>query len=468
METSRYAGLPAFLDKYDLMPIEWNGVRAYFGILPVKLIVPNTGQIDGLPANPRTWDRDELDRLKKSLQETPELTLARGVLGYPDSANETVVALGGNMRHAAAKSLKEKTLPTVVYPVDTPADKLMEIVGKDNGTFGEFDWDALANEWSNKPLVDWGIPAWEQREEEKAQGEGSGNSNGTGGTRDCPDQEDNTDGMEVEKRAVPGAIFKLDSHLLMCGDATDAKSIEALLKSAGVNSVDVALTDPPYGIDVVKKKEAMRTGIGGQNEAHFRMGIGSGKQGSKNAKALARNYMPVAGDGSTDTSRAACEILKERAKTLIIFGGNYFTDFLPPSRCWIVWDKVNGTTAFADAELAWTNMEKSVRLYKHMWNGMSREGDHDAEGRTRLHPTQKPVGLLTTILTDYAPDSETIIDPFAGSGSTVIAAERLGKRCLAMELSPEYCDVILARWDRFSGKKAELLTADEKVPENEE
>ena len=161
MENSKkYAGLPSFLDGYDLIPIEWNGCRAYYGVLPVGLIVPNTGQIDGLPANPRTWTKDELERLKKSLQETPELMLARGVLAFPDVASENLAALGGNMRHAAAKSLKEKTVPTVVYPLDTPAEKLMEIVIKDNGSMGEWDVDALANEWDNGRLPDWGVPSW--------------------------------------------------------------------------------------------------------------------------------------------------------------------------------------------------------------------------------------------------------------------------------------------------------------------
>lgn len=462
MENSKkYAGLPSFLDGHDLIPIEWNGCRAYYGILPVGLIVPNTGQIDGLPANPRTWTKEELARLKKSLQETPELMLARGVLAFPDVAAENLAALGGNMRHAAAKSLKEKTVPTVVYPLDTPAEKLMEIVAKDNGTFGEFDWDALANEWSDKPLVDWGIPAWEQKKAEAAE---SGENGGAGGAqRQVENQEDNTDGMEVEKRAFAGAIFKLGGHMLMCGDATDAEAVGALLKTVGAVSVDLALTDPPYGVNAVDSR-----GICGGNPNGGSLGITGGLGKLAKSTAKPRKYAPIIGDDTTDTARAACKILESRAKKRVIFGGNYFTDFLPPSRCWVVWDKQNGDdNNFADIEMAWTDIDKPARLFAHIWAGAIREGDHEAEGRTRLHPTQKPVGLLTAIIEKLVPDAETILDPFAGSGSTVIAAERLGKRCFAMELSPEYCDVILARWERFTGKKAELLTADEKVPEIE-
>lgn len=463
METNPVTGLPAWLDKYNPVPLEWNGLRCFFAVLPVSKIKMNKGQIDGLPANPRRWDREELERLKKSIAETPELTLARGVLAYP--IEKEVVALGGNMRrHSANLEPKETALPCYIYPPETPSDKLMEIVMKDNGTFGEFDWDAVANQWSDKPLVDWGIPAWEQRNAEKAQegengGEGNKNHN-----HQCEDKEDNTDGMEVEKRAAPGAIFKLGSHVLMCGNATVEADVKALLQAGGIEKVDLALTDPPYGIAVVHKNGK----IGGNKDAATeierarRSGLGSPES------CGVRVYHPVIGDETTDTAKAACAILEKTAANRIVFGGNYFTEFLKPSRCWVVWDKgIYDGFSLADVELAWCSLDKSARLFRHVWNGITREGDHAAEGRTRLHPTQKPVGLLTAVVEKLFPDSQTILDVFAGSGSTLIAAERLGKRCFAMELSPDYCDIILARWERFTGQKAELLTPGEKVPENE-
>lgn len=167
--------LPKWLEKYQLFPVEWNGVRGWFGIIPVAKIEYNKGQIEGLPANPRQWSQDELDRLKASIQETPELTLARGVLAFPIPGTEKLAALGGNMRYAAAKSLKEKTLPAFIYPEDTTAEKLMEIVIKDNGTFGAWDVDALANQW-DVPFKDWGVPDWvtggdEKKSDEKKSGE---------------------------------------------------------------------------------------------------------------------------------------------------------------------------------------------------------------------------------------------------------------------------------------------------------
>ena len=150
---------PAWLEKYNPVPLEWNGNRCLFAVVPVSKIKMNKGQIEGLPANPRQWDRDELERLKRSIVETPELTLARGVLCYPHG--DELVCLGGNMRrHSADLEPKEKALPCYIYPEDTPMEKLMEIVVKDNGAFGSWDIDALANEWDNGRLGDWGVPDW--------------------------------------------------------------------------------------------------------------------------------------------------------------------------------------------------------------------------------------------------------------------------------------------------------------------
>lgn len=118
----------------------------------------NTGQVEGLPANPRQWTKAEVDRLARSLTETPELFEARPCLVYP--IDKGYIVLGGNMRLAAAKQNEEKEVPCIVFPKETDADKLREIVIKDNGAFGEWDFDSLANDWDDLPLTDWGVPAW--------------------------------------------------------------------------------------------------------------------------------------------------------------------------------------------------------------------------------------------------------------------------------------------------------------------
>lgn len=410
--------------------------------LKVSTLVQNNGQLGWLPKNPRQWTQTDIDRTAASIREDEDFLEDRPLLVVPKDA-KTWVVFAGNLRLTAAKKIGLKEVPCIAYARETDEDDttIKRRAMKDNGSFGAWDYDALANEWDDLPLQDWGVPSWKEEPVEKAQEQGEGGKE----QHQCENREDNTDGMTVEKRAFPGAIFALDGHRLMCGDATDPAAYEALLKAAGVEKVDLALTDPPYGIDVVKRKEHGRDGIGGNNIASC------------------NHYAKVYGDESTDTARKAWAAFKALAKELAIFGGNYFTDFLPPSRCWLVWDKVNGESDFADVELAWASIDKSARLFRHVWHGMTREGDRAAEGTTRLHPTQKPVGLLTAIVEKLFPDAQTILDPFGGSGSTLIAADRLGKRCLMMELSPEYVDVILARWETFTGKTAQLITPGDKV-----
>ena len=216
----------------------------------------------------------------------------------------------------------------------------------------------------------------------------------------------------------------------MCGDSTDKATVEKLMN--GVKA-DMVFTDPPYGIDIVK----------------------NGKVGADNL-AKCGEYSPVIGDETTNTAEAMYNTCVSLGyKRFIIWGGNYFISFLPFSASWIVWDKRGDVSSnnFADGEMAWCSFETPIRIYKQLWMGMIREGEHDK----RVHPTQKPVKLLGDILTDFTKDNDIILDLFGGSGTTLIACEQLNRICYMMELDPKYCDVIIDRWEQFTGQKAVLL-----------
>lgn len=188
--------------------------------------------------------------------------------------------------------------------------------------------------------------------------------------------------------------------------------------------------------------------------------------GSKNSIVKESTYyFPIIGDESTETAEKAYKACLEFSDNQIIFGGNYFTDFLPPSRCWVVWDKENSGT-FADAELAWTSFDRVVKLYHYMWNGLAREGSRKAELKTRVHPTQKPVGLMARILNDFTEDGAAVLDVFGGSGSTLIACDQTGRKCFMAELSPDYIDVIVKRYVNFkeSADGVYLMRDGEKIP----
>ncbi len=231
-----------------------------------------------------------------------------------------------------------------------------------------------------------------------------------------------------------GQVWQLGRHRLACIDSTDEAQVKAFI--GGVN-VGMVFADPPYGVEVVQ--DAMVGAVFSESVAT------KGK------------YAAVIGDETTDTAERAINLyLSVYPKARHVWwGGNYYADKLPPSSCWLVWDKRAGTeieNTFADCELAWTNHTGAARIYRQLWNGMIREGEHEK----RLHPTQKPVRLASWCFEQYTDNGEPIVDPFAGSGITVIAGEQCNRTVYAMELSPDYVAVIIQRWVDLTGKTPRL------------
>lgn len=246
----------------------------------------------------------------------------------------------------------------------------------------------------------------------------------------------------VEPKAKLGQIYRLGQHRLMCGDSKDTETINRLLNG---QSDYLLLTDPPYGMSAVK----VNGQIGGDRVGKVSYGDNAHKYG---AKAKTGTYRPIIGDDEFFDPTYLTLLGKDQ----IIFGANHFSTHLPLSPHWIVWYKDMPDNDFSGAELAWTSIKKkTVKTYKHTWAGMVRQGDRKDELTKRVHPTQKPVGLFEAILLDYKYDN--ILDLFGGSGSALIACEKTNRKCFMMELDPHYVDVIIARWEQFTGQKAELV-----------
>jgi DNA modification methylase len=243
-----------------------------------------------------------------------------------------------------------------------------------------------------------------------------------------------------------GDIWQLGKHRVMCGDST---SIDGVANLMAGQSVDMVFTDPPYGISIVKGNK-----VGGG-------GAFGGKKNEKKDRSnviQSSTFAPIAGDDTIEVAVEAIQVIATLgAKVEIIWGGNYYAAHLPNSSCWIVWDKEN-TGNFADAELAWTNQKTAVRIFKHMWNGMVKASEH---GQRRVHPTQKPVALAEWCFDQYGQECESVLDLFGGSGFTLLACERKHKTAYLMELSPDYCDVIIKRWQDFTGQPAVLASTGE-------
>lgn len=182
-----------------------------------------------------------------------------------------------------------------------------------------------------------------------------------------------------------------------------------------LGKVDAVVTDPPYGLGEDNRKKHM----------------------SREELAAAVDY----GDYSWDNTPAAPETIdlcRQVSRWQVIFGGNYF--HLPPTSCWLVWDKLNGKTHFADCELAWTNLPKAVRRIRWLWSGMLR-----AEAGAREHPTQKPVGVMTWAIEHVPAPNQTVLDPFMGSGTTGIACAKLGRKFIGIEKEPHYFEIACKR-----------------------
>jgi len=385
--------------------------------------------------NAKKHNKKQIDNVAKSIS---EFGMVQPIV--IDRDNNVII---GHCRLAACKKLKVPVVPVVKLEDLTPeeANKLRLLDNKLNES--EWDFELLAEDIPDIDFngydLDWNLP--EIKEETEI-------------------VEDNVP-EEIETRCKLGDLWLLgNSHRLICGDSTDVAVIDRLMD--GVKA-KLLLTDPPYGISVVSVDKK----VGGDKPFGSKGKVGYGQKG-KNKILDCNEYAPIIGDDTTDTARANYNVALTCTENQIIFGGNYFTDFLPPSRCWIVWDKQN-TGNFADAELAWTSFDKGVRLYHFLWNGLCREGSREVEGKTRVHPTQKPVGMFANILKDFSEENDSVLDCFGGSGSTLIACEQLNRKCYMCELDPRYVSVIIQRYINFKGSDADvfLLKDGKRIPYSE-
>lgn len=225
--------------------------------------------------------------------------------------------------------------------------------------------------------------------------------------------------LPEEPIAKPGDIYQLGRHRLMCGSATSFEDVDKLVNG---EQIDIVYTDPPYGMNAVSKSgvlsEKYKTDI--MNDEDNTVAIDSFN---------------------------LCATQFHDAKQ-VWWGANYYTECLPSSECWLVWDKNNGNSDQTDCELAWANFRSVVRQFTMA-----------SEKTNRVHPTQKPCKLFNEIIRKFDKNNEyaNVLDLFGGSGSTLIACEQMNKTCYTMELDPKYVDVIIARWEQFTGEKAVLL-----------
>lgn len=362
------------------------------------------------------YERNAKKHDKKQIENVMESIRQFGFV-QPVVVDSDNVLIIGHCRFMAAKRLEMNEIDAVVAKNLTKeqADKLRLLDNKLNES--EWDYDLLLEDIPELDFsgfdIDWGLPEEEEPDNQIIEDE-------------APD-------LPKEALALLGDIFEIGGvHRLICGDSTDVATIERLMDGA---KADMVFTDPPYGISVVSN---------------------DGKVGADFGVAKKGNYSKVIADDTTETAQKSYEIFKDLCNKMILWGGNYFIDFLPSNDSWIVWDKRGESgirNTFADGEMGWCSFHTPVRIYHQLWNGMIREGEHEK----RVHPTQKPVKMLSEVLRDFSKENETILDVFGGSGSTLMACEQTGRKCYMCELDPKYVDVIVQRYINFKGSDEDIF-----------
>ncbi len=187
-----------------------------------------------------------------------------------------------------------------------------------------------------------------------------------------------------------------------------------VMKTFPDKSFDLVLTDPPYGIGADK-------------------GVGGGSH-----RGAVNKF-----EGDWDSAIPSADYFKEIfriSKHQIIFGGNYMTEHLPPTASWFIWDKREGLPerTFADCEMAWVSEGSPARIFRFQWDGMIQQDMKNKE--VKYHPTIKPLELMKWCLSRF-PEAQTILDPFMGSGTTLVAAKQLGRNATGIEISEKYCEI---------------------------
>jgi DNA modification methylase len=394
--------------------------------ISIAKLETNKGQIDGLPKNPRLIKDAKFEKLKKSIEDNPEMLGMREVLVYPHGSK--FVIIGGNMRFQACKELQFETLPCKILSKDTTAEQLRAITIKDNVGFGEHDWELLANEWDSVELEEWGleVPNFETEDTILEAEE---------------DDYEEPDNLKVD--VVLGDLIEFECtdgrvHRLICGDSTDSDTVERLMNG---EKAEMVFTDPPYGM-------FLDTDYSQIKKTENSIGFKGNQKGNK--------YDKIIGDNEDFTPELINTIFANfnYCKEIFIWGADYFIDLIPnfgKDGSWFVWNKRSSEAQQRGIgntfDLCWSKSKHKRLVFDFEWFGFLSKDD-PKEARNRVHPSMKPSKLLSKLITEYC-KGNILVDLFLGSGSTLVAAHQLKRKCYGIELSEKYCQVIIDRMQKL-------------------
>jgi DNA modification methylase len=367
--------------------------------LKLSAIKPN-------PDNPRLIKDEKFKKLVQSINDFPKMMELRPIIIDDDN-----IILGGNMRYRALQELKMKDIPDewVKKASDLTDEEKKQFIIKDNVGFGEWNYDQLANEWNAEDLDRWGldIPSFDTEPEQIEAVEDD---------YEIPDT--------IKTDIVLGDLFEIGQHRLLCGDSTKIDDVEKLMNG---KKADMVFTDPPYGMFL----DTDYSGMSGKDRK-------------------GKTYDKVIGDNEDFSPELINTIFAcfDYCDEIFIWGVDYYFNLIPNFKdgSLIVWDKTLGTNGDADYnsefELAWSRTPHKKEVIHFNWFRYFGLSSQDI--KTREHPTQKPLQIITDLLDKYC-KGKIVADIYGGSGSTMVACHQTKRICYMQELDPKYCEVILQR-----------------------
>jgi site-specific DNA-methyltransferase (adenine-specific) len=372
--------------------------------VPIKNIKPN-------PRNPRTIRDERFEKLKKSIEDFPEMLEKRPLVCFTDVDGKLVV-LGGNMRLKAAQAVGLKELP-VVLADDWTEEQKNEFIIRDNVDFGTWEWEALQADWDVAQLSEWGldVPEFDNGEVLEA-------------------VEDDFDVTPPEKPiTVLGDLYEIGEHRLLCGDSTQTDTFDKLMQG---EFADMVVTDPPYNVAYEGKTKDALT-------------IENDSMGNEDFYKFLYDFYSAL----TTAVKKGGAIYVWHASSEVINFGKAMVDAGWLLKQQLIW--VKNSMVMGRQDYQWKH---EPCLYgwlagdSHKWYSDRKQTtviEFDRPNRNGEHPTMKPIGLFGYQIENSSKVNDIVIDAFGGSGTAMVACEQLKRKARVIEYDPKYCDVIVRR-----------------------
>ncbi|MGI8542467.1 MAG: DNA modification methylase [Aridibacter sp.] len=371
------------------------------------------------PDNPREISADKFEKLTKSIKGFEKMMELRPIV-----IDETKTVLGGNMRLKALAELGYKDVPDnwIKQAKDLTEDEKREFVIKDNNSFGQYDWEALANGWDDLPLTDWGVDIpedWITEPEALEEDEDA-----------VSDAISKADELKEKWQTAKNQLWQCGEHRILCGDSTKKEDVERLMDG---EKAEMVFTDPPYGYEYESNHQSTYKVLENDNVILDFI---------PNLIANTKKNTPFYVCGAWQTiDQWRFQILNNNLKLKNI----------------IIWKKNNWS--MGDLKGAYAGQYEMI-LFAHkgrveLTNGRDRDVWEFDRVPPSDHPTKKPVDLVVKAISNHK--AETILDLFLGSGTTLIACEQLNRKCFGMEISEAYTAVCLERYFNLTGIEPKLI-----------